>query len=309
MKTLRYGDTHEDVLALREALRRVGFPLSAAWRDSFDASLECVVVAYQYDAGLVPDGIVGPKTWASLQAATREDPTDHHGDTGDWDRDMPGLWRLGRMAPEYRQSRIAAWVTMEREDDPEKDYIIPFASGVPGCHGATCGHAAWLLSSWWAGAHRPERGEPITWRTGRGPTSTMPDRCVWRAPLAGVEYGGALHRGLRDLVLEQAVAGDLRTLNEEAPLHPWWVCQKQSGHIVCVVRSIPGVWVPTDPRTGLSMRAGAYRLAADGSKATTGQPWTFRRMGVLQEKGPWTCYAIGRLPPDERGAGRLRLEA
>ncbi len=40
---------------------------------------------------------------------------------------------------------------------------------------------------------------------------------------------------------------------------------------------------------------GLYRLAADGSKATTGQPWTWRRVRP-GETGPWTCYGMAGVP-------------
>jgi len=50
-----------------------------------------------------------------------------------------------------------------------------------------------------------------------------------------------------------------------------------------------------DPRTGLPAVPGLYRLAADGSKATLGRPWTWRRVRP-GEKGPWTCYGMADIP-------------
>lgn len=295
MVTLREGMTHPDVSVLRGRLGVAGFTIvsKATGNTYYDGALADVVTAYQMDAGLVPDAIVGPKTWASLMAAPAESWPVLAGNTTAWDRDMPELWQWvkHRMIPEYRQSQTGPWERMEA--GTVADYVIPKSSDGSGRWGATCGHAAWLLTSWWCDAHRPDLGRPITWRTGRGPTSSMPDRCVWRAPLAGVEYGGSLHRGVKEYVRTKVYVDDLRDLSGIAPDAHWYVCQRDSGHVICVVR-VDADWCPTDPRTGLPMRHGVYRLAADGSAATRGKPWTLRRMGAVKESGPWTCYGVER---------------
>ena len=304
--TLYPGDTHASVGSiLRPNLRRVGFDIGCSWLSQYvlNAPLERVVRTFQMDAGLVVDGIVGPKTWGALLAAETGPLPDCTGDTADWDRDMPGLFTGVEMIPQYGGSDIDAWARMEYGS--ERDYIVPLPSDGSGHHGATCGHAAWLLTSWWAGVHRPEAGEPITWRTGRGPTKSMPLRFLPLASLAGVMYGGKIHRGCSELMTGRERVKDLRDVRHMAPGWTWNICQRDSGHVVCTVQ-VDTSWCPVDPRTGLPMRHGMYRLAADGSKATTGRPWTFRRMGTKAEIGPWTCYGIGRL--DDRGAGRLRLE-
>jgi len=296
--TLRHGVTSPAVRdLLRPALKRVG---SQVWDggdpDLYDGILYRVVLAYQQDRGLVVDGIVGPKTWASLAASPDLPPSD-------WPRiddarasrlweGIAGLWgpTRFRMVPEYRQSRITAWERMEAGKEPR--IVVPLSSDGSGKHGATCGHAAWLLASWWMCADRP------TWRTGRGPTSSMPLRCVWKAPYAGVVYGGATHKGLAEYVERTVGRFDLRALyqGDAAPWSTWWTCQKDSGHVVTVVLCTPSFrW--TDHRTGLPARFGAYRLAADGSKATIGRPWTFRRCEG-KDPGPWTCYGFRDLLRD-----------
>jgi len=62
--TLRRGATDTDLV--RQVQGKVGInPPSGV----FDADTEAAVRAFQSSSGLVPDGIVGPKTWAKLDAA------------------------------------------------------------------------------------------------------------------------------------------------------------------------------------------------------------------------------------------------
>lgn len=56
--TLRRGDRGDDVTALQKALRMKPDGV-------FSAQTEAAVRAFQRKKGLVPDGIVGPKTWAA----------------------------------------------------------------------------------------------------------------------------------------------------------------------------------------------------------------------------------------------------
>ena len=57
--TLRRGATGEAVELVQ---RKIGIPVTGC----FDASTEAVVRQFQRDHGLAPDGIVGPRTWATL---------------------------------------------------------------------------------------------------------------------------------------------------------------------------------------------------------------------------------------------------
>jgi murein L,D-transpeptidase YcbB/YkuD len=59
-KTLRRPIKDAEVLLLKKGL---GIPVND---DDFDAATEAAVRAFQRTKGLVPDGIVGPKTWESL---------------------------------------------------------------------------------------------------------------------------------------------------------------------------------------------------------------------------------------------------
>ena len=142
----------------------------------------------------------------------------------------------------------------------------------------------------------PERGIFPTWRTGRGPTSSMPLRFLPLAPVEGVRYGGALHRGLAEYVATTVSRFDLHALyqGDVTDWPHWWLCQKWSGHVILAI-CVTSTFGCTDPRTGLPAVPGLYRLAADGSKATTGKPWTWRRVRP-GETGPWSCWGMCDLP-------------
>jgi murein L,D-transpeptidase YcbB/YkuD len=58
-KTLRRG-------ARGNQVKQVQTKVGVAANGTFDASTEAAVRRFQRDYGLVPDGIVGPRTWAAL---------------------------------------------------------------------------------------------------------------------------------------------------------------------------------------------------------------------------------------------------
>jgi hypothetical protein len=65
---LRKGDTGTDVENLQGVLNRLGYGCGKA-DGIFGTMTLAAVKAFQADHGLVPDGIVGPKTWTELLAA------------------------------------------------------------------------------------------------------------------------------------------------------------------------------------------------------------------------------------------------
>ena len=293
---LRLGTDSMAVRELRELMRRAGYPLPDS--PLFDAELDRCVRAYQEDRALAVDGAVvhgGGKTWPRLAGEpaveVRPDSSPRAA------RLSEGLATLydaerRRMIPEYRRSRIAEWEEMEA--GREWAFVVPLSSDGSGHHGATCGHAAWLLTSWWMRAMHPERGLFPTWRTGRGPTNSMPHRMLPLCRVEGEVIAGKVHRGLREYVREMDRVAELADL---APLYrtcQWYLCQRRSGHVICVLRIGPNMGC-IDPRTGLPAVPGLYRLAADGSKSTLGRPWTWRRVRP-REKGPWTCYGMAHVP-------------
>ena len=293
---LKLGTDSKTVQELRLLMYRAGYQTRRR-QTLFDAELDRCVRAYQEDRGLAVDGVVvyaGGKTWPRLAdeplVKTSSDSSPRAA------RLSAGLATLydserRRMIPEYRSSSIAAWQRMEA--GKERAFVVPFSSDGSGKYGATCGHAAWLLTSWWMRAIHPERGIFPTWRTGRGPTKRMPDRFLPLAPVDGVMYGGKLHRGLSDYISMRVRVAEVASLGAGCVMDGWYICQRDSGHIICVLRIGPNFGC-IDPRTELPAVPGVYRLAADGSKKTIGKPWTWRRVRS-GETGPWTCYLMIRL--------------
>lgn len=66
--TLRHGDRGQPVRDLQQALAAKGFPVGQD--GDFDDATETAVQAFQRQAGLVADGIAGPKTLAALLGRT-----------------------------------------------------------------------------------------------------------------------------------------------------------------------------------------------------------------------------------------------
>lgn len=65
MATLKEGATGPEVIKLQERLKELGFDPGSA-DGEFGPGTEAAVMAFQRNAGLLPDGIVGPRTQAAL---------------------------------------------------------------------------------------------------------------------------------------------------------------------------------------------------------------------------------------------------
>ena len=71
--TLRRGSKGEWVTLLQSMLVNRGYDVGAAGIDGdFGKATQAAVTKYQLDHCLVMDGIVGPATWASLDAASEK---------------------------------------------------------------------------------------------------------------------------------------------------------------------------------------------------------------------------------------------
>ena len=69
--TIRRGDSGEDVKYCQELLLKLGYDLGSYGADGkFGAKTQAAVKAFQGTKGLKQDGIVGPRTWEALEAAT-----------------------------------------------------------------------------------------------------------------------------------------------------------------------------------------------------------------------------------------------
>lgn len=67
MKTLRRGNSGEEVVILQSNLQTLNF-YGSEINGIFDTNTESSVRQFQVAANLVVDGIVGPKTWAKIES-------------------------------------------------------------------------------------------------------------------------------------------------------------------------------------------------------------------------------------------------
>jgi len=157
---LRFGVESKEVRELRGLMRRAGYLVGESQK--FDEVLARCVRAYQEDRRLYVDGMVLHGRGQSWPRLAKEQPESTCSDPSPRaERLSRGLATLFdsqqmRMIPEYRSSHIGAWERMEAGE--EHAFVVPFACDGSGRHGATCGHAAWLLTSWWMRAMYPEKG-------------------------------------------------------------------------------------------------------------------------------------------------------
>lgn len=75
-RTIRRGDSGEDVKYCQELLLKLGYDLGSYGADGkFGAKTQAAVKAFQGTKGLKQDGIVGPRTWQALEEAAPEPGT------------------------------------------------------------------------------------------------------------------------------------------------------------------------------------------------------------------------------------------
>ena len=107
-RTMRKGDSGEDVKELQEALLRAGYDLGSYGADGkYGSETLSAVRAFQHDHGLKPDGIAGPLTLNALRQTEDDEPDD------DEDEDKPVE------APDGPQEPSDRWVTLSIEEKVE----------------------------------------------------------------------------------------------------------------------------------------------------------------------------------------------
>ena len=75
-RTIRRGDSGEDVKYCQELLLKLGYDLGSYGADGrFGAKTQAAVKSFQGSKGLTQDGIVGPRTWQALEEAAPEPGT------------------------------------------------------------------------------------------------------------------------------------------------------------------------------------------------------------------------------------------
>jgi hypothetical protein len=309
--TIWPGDTGDQVVAMCHDLRRTGYPVPVVDRYEKGSLLWRTVVAAQVDARCSVDGVAGDETRRALSVQPAQ-PLPEPDTTERGRRYSKLLATLYddvelRMIPEYRSSDLTAWRALERgeamDGDDGPQFVVPFSYDGSGKPGATCGHAAWFVTSWNFRAINVELGIFPTWRTGRGPCGEFPKRWLPYLPTEGEQMGGAVHRGLKEHVVAKYRVDDLVDIYRPSTglsmgTGDLYYLQWDPGHVVTVLVAREGRGF-ADPRTGLPARLGCYRFAADGSKKTVGQPWTFKRM-VNPDPKEWTAWEMEQLGDDGR---------
>lgn len=72
-RTVRKGDSGEDVRILQDDLLKLGYDLGSYGADGkFGAKTQTAVKAFQKKAGLTQDGIAGPRTWQAIEEALKQ---------------------------------------------------------------------------------------------------------------------------------------------------------------------------------------------------------------------------------------------
>jgi hypothetical protein len=340
MSTLRIGSTGPEVAALVDKLRRVGFLLSPS--DEYSDQVAHVVGAFQDDYRLTVDRAAGRNTVGELDAILSGRATD---------LDCPP--QPFRNAASGREMRLSAALSLAKKADNGQglryggvsvdvwqkmqageleDFYFPFVHNLhpqimaeieSAPHGATCGHFAWLVLSWYYNQLNP--GDQIfpTWRTGRK------GAWIWKFPVAGrwlrkfaaskradgsdrfrMEIKATkehpksrLHRGLADYLervhgwRRQRMSAEYANLDRLG-----YVNLIEWGHHVGILIKVDANHQLTDPRTGAPARPGLYRFAADGRypkvdgvKKYSGGVITFRRVSSKEPKTQYRLFAGAEL--------------
>lgn len=71
-RTIKKGDTGETVKTAQRLLNEHGYDCGKV-DGIFGANTKAAVVRFQQDNGLVPDGVIGPLTWAALEGEYKQD--------------------------------------------------------------------------------------------------------------------------------------------------------------------------------------------------------------------------------------------
>jgi hypothetical protein len=291
MVTLHPGQTHPDVVALRNCLEFCGWPLSPVvmgQETTYDPALAKMVRAHQQDEGLKPDAIVGILTWANLQnQVAMEQPTEPRIKAGWVDRLNsllnPAVFsKLG-----YFKNRSADTYYPEGPMRISRPKATPLALAgamhYGTSHGMTCGHAqAFVATLLLLRGGTPDYQSARWCASGMNLDGAWPLRAGWiRSPKSNVTT--ATIAGLSKFQADGFVAKVRGFATQAGPgIELWKPFQAYQYVIVELPKHVIGRLGCTgndglfDPRTGLLLRAGSYRLAADGTTVTTGKQWTFR---------------------------------
>jgi peptidoglycan hydrolase-like protein with peptidoglycan-binding domain len=160
--TVSLGSTGDDVKRVQRVLARMlAYNPFGPITGIFDATLETSVKSFQEGAGLTPDGIVGPATWAALPAYREASPTLQLGSTGP--------------VVAWLQQTLAQAITGSIAPPP-----TPYAGPIDGIYGSETEAAVQSLQTW-AGHTADGVVADNTWfiwmRPGSASQLTLEDAC------------------------------------------------------------------------------------------------------------------------------------
>jgi hypothetical protein len=98
MATYKHGSSGDDVARIQKALQDAGL-FQGALDGVFGDQTEAAVKAFQAQAGLTADGIVGPATWARLFPSAPSAPAAVSGDLSTRCLALTGSFETGQLAP------------------------------------------------------------------------------------------------------------------------------------------------------------------------------------------------------------------
>ena len=125
--TLRRGDRGDEVRDLQTMLDRCGYVI--AIDGAFGSKTEAAVKGFQRSAGLIVDGVVGPKTWEELETAVGEtvpdaelpeDLDDDEDELSDDDADQD----QEEDTVSVKREQLTEWLDMMREITDELERLL-----------------------------------------------------------------------------------------------------------------------------------------------------------------------------------------
>jgi hypothetical protein len=304
MRTLRLHSEGPDVVDWRAEMAAIGYVQtysgSPEYREYFTTTDALLTRALQRDARITIDGVVGPQTRAAMSrmerrgaCAPREGLLGHDATERAMDVRLSKLVALaaGGQCGYYSNTRKDGLpgVVVGRASEAQEAKAQKL--GYTTTHGLTCGHLAALVAT-------VAMGHP----TSRLAATGMNLVNVWgyRSPIwyslrpssscavALLDGQAEIGVGTGSVLWTWRPFGYARCFDRVASLPTLEAVEAEGGGVVlleygshmraAICAGYNGAVYLTDPEYHHPARRGWYLLAADGTKATTGRPWTFRAL-------------------------------
>jgi hypothetical protein len=300
MRTLRLHSEGPDVVDWRSEMADIGYVETYSGSPTppqyFTTTDVLLTRALQRDARITIDGIVGPQTRAAMASMERrgacaswEGPLGHDATERAMDSRLSKLVALAAsgLCGYYSNTRKDGLpgVVVGRASEAQEAKAQKL--GYTTTHGLTCGHLAALVAT-------VAMGNPTSRlaATGMNLTACWQHRALqWRDLRRSSSCAVALLDGAAEIPQQGWTwrpYGYARCFNRVASLPPLEAVEAEGGGVVlleygshmraAICAGNNGAVYLTDPEFHHPARRGWYLLAADGTKATTGRPWTFRAL-------------------------------